>query len=74
MPSTNTDKLKGQRLGNQKVIDRFIERLEENDKLQFEPTIVAIENQLEIIRGLKGNIIRRGIDPRQVFGLADVRF
>ncbi|KAH3709251.1 hypothetical protein DPMN_068713 [Dreissena polymorpha] len=57
MPSTNTDMLKGQRLGNQKVIERLIERLEENDKLHFEPTIVAIENQLEIIRGLNEKII-----------------
>ncbi|KAH3812177.1 hypothetical protein DPMN_140601 [Dreissena polymorpha] len=57
MPSTNTDKLKGQRLGNQKVIERLLERLDENDKLQFEPTIVAIENQLEIIRGLNEKII-----------------
>ncbi|KAH3847946.1 hypothetical protein DPMN_090282 [Dreissena polymorpha] len=57
MPSTNTDKLKGQRLGNQKVIERLIERLEDNDKLQFEPTIVAIENQLEIIRVLNEKII-----------------
>ncbi|KAH3813442.1 hypothetical protein DPMN_141902 [Dreissena polymorpha] len=57
MPSTNTDKLKGQRLGNQKVIERLIERLEGNDKLQFQPTIVVIENQLEIIRGLNEKII-----------------
>ncbi|KAH3811029.1 hypothetical protein DPMN_139429 [Dreissena polymorpha] len=57
MPSKNTDKLKGQRLGNQKVIERLLERLEENDKLQFEPTIVAIENQLEVIRGLNVKII-----------------
>ena len=57
MPSTNTDKLKGQRLGHQKVIERLIERLEENDKLQFEPTIVAIKNQLEVIRALNEKII-----------------
>ncbi|KAH3838103.1 hypothetical protein DPMN_111509 [Dreissena polymorpha] len=57
MPSTNTDKLKGQRLCNQKVIERLIERLEENDKLQFEPTIVAIDNQLEIIQCLNEKII-----------------
>ena len=49
MPSTNTDKLNGQRLGIQKVIERLIERLDENDDLQFKPTIGAIENQLEII-------------------------
>ncbi|KAH3792979.1 hypothetical protein DPMN_146481 [Dreissena polymorpha] len=57
MPSTNTDNLKGQRLGFQKVIEQLIERLEENDELQFEQTIVAIENQLEIIRSLNEKII-----------------
>ncbi|KAH3842773.1 hypothetical protein DPMN_116277 [Dreissena polymorpha] len=57
MPSTNTDKLKRRKLGIQKVFERMIERLEENDKLQFEPTIVAIENQMEIIHGLNEKII-----------------
>ncbi|KAH3887040.1 hypothetical protein DPMN_011053 [Dreissena polymorpha] len=57
MPSTNTDTLKRQGLGIQKVIERSIGRLEENDKLQFEPTIVATGNQLEIIRCLNEKII-----------------
>ncbi|KAH3738959.1 hypothetical protein DPMN_045603 [Dreissena polymorpha] len=57
MPSINTDELKGQRLGTQKVIERLIEILEENYEFQFKPTIVAIENQLEIIRVLNEKII-----------------
>ncbi|KAH3893300.1 hypothetical protein DPMN_017446 [Dreissena polymorpha] len=57
MPSINTDELKGQRKGTQKVIERLIELLEEYDELQFKPTIVAIENQLEIIRDSNEKII-----------------
>ncbi|KAH3893491.1 hypothetical protein DPMN_017638 [Dreissena polymorpha] len=57
MLSINTDELKGKRIETQKVIERLIKILEENDELQFESTIVAIENQLEIIRDLNANII-----------------
>jgi len=49
MPSENSDKLKGQRLGIQRFIERLMVKLQEIDDLQFEPTIVAIENQLEVI-------------------------
>ena len=56
MPSTNVDKLKGQRHGTQRFIKRLMEKLEEYDVLQFEPTIGVIENQLEIFRSLNEKI------------------
>jgi len=57
MPSANSDKLKGQRLGIQRFIERLVEKLQDNDDLQFEPTIAAIETQLEIIKSLNEKII-----------------
>ena len=34
-----------------------MEKLQEIDEFQFEPTIVAIENQLEVIKSLNEKII-----------------
>jgi len=51
IPSANSDKLKGQ-MGILRFIQRLMEQLPEIDDLQFEPTIVAIENQLEVVKGL----------------------
>ena len=46
----NADTLKGQRLGIQRLIERLVEKLQDNDHMQIEPTIAALETQLVIIK------------------------
>jgi len=41
----------------QRFIERLMEKLQDNDDFQFEPTIAAVETQLEIIKSLNEKII-----------------